>query len=81
MAKFKITFTGKQVGSVAGNNEVLQIANPRFRYSTFPLNIGGPGRISIGFTGRAMIDQGSNYSQEVTLVNTRVSPYTVNTTA
>lgn len=77
------TFVGKQVGTGGGTNyqERLNLQAPRFRYSTFPVQIGGPGRNSVGFTGRGMIDQTSLYSLQVTLVNTRVSNYAVNTTA
>lgn len=76
------TFVGKAVAAGAFNyQERMVIDTPRFRYSTFPLNISGPGRTSVGFTGRGMIDQGSLYSLQVTLVNTRISAYSVNTVA
>lgn len=74
-----LTFTGKVITTSA--NEILDIGLPRFRYSTYPINIGGPGPIQVGFTGRGMIDQQSLYSMDLTLVNTRQSPYSVNTTA
>lgn len=79
----EMTFTGKTLtGSLNVNHaETLYIQTPKFRYSTFPLNVGGPGRISVGFTGRGMIDQTSLYSMQVVVVNSRVSPYNVNTTA
>jgi len=79
----RVTFTGKNVHTAATSTypEMLDIFVPRFRYSTFPVNAGGPGRISVGFTGRGMIDPTSNYSLEITFCNTRISGYHVNTTA
>lgn len=57
----------------------LRIEIPRMRYLTFPgPNAQGPGRIVTGFGGRAMWDPGSGTALAVTLVNTRVSPYTIN---
>lgn len=59
----------------------VRVDVPRFRYSTFAPNIGGPQRIQVPFTGRGMIDPTSGYALQVTLVNTRQSGYHVNTTA
>ena len=73
------TFKGKAI--TTSHFEMLQIDVPRFRYSEYPNNIGGPGLISIPFRARGMIDPTSNYCFEVTLTNSRVNPYTVNTTA
>jgi hypothetical protein len=80
----QMTATGKDVATGTGSmyQERLIIDVPRFRYSTFAPNIGGPGRIAINFTGRGMIVQPQSlYSLQVTLVNTKQNPYSVNTTA
>lgn len=78
----QMTAVGKGVAGATGFEERLHIDVPRFRYSTFAPNIGGPGRIPINFTGRGMIvEPHSLYSLQVTLVNTRVSGYHLNTTA
>lgn len=80
---FAATFVGKNVATGGGTNyqERLHIDAPGFRYAAFPLNIGGPGRLTVNFTGRGMISQTSLYSLQVTLVNTRQSPFSVNTSA
>lgn len=78
-SQLRATFTGdRQVGVAAGNN-MLRIDAPAFRYRTFPLNLGGPGRIVVDFTGDAVFHQGSNLALEVVLANTRISDYRVNT--
>ncbi len=76
------TFTGAEgISTAPANNNMLIIDVPNFRYTTFPLNIGGPGKISIGFTGRGIYNQTSGYALQVTLVNTRINPYMVNSNA
>jgi len=64
--------------STEGGSFELLIDTPRFRYSTFPLGIGGPGFLSVDFTGRAVYDHGSGSAMTITLVNTRLSAYAVN---
>lgn len=46
---------------------------PQLRYTTFPLGLTGPGRQSISFSGKGVVDTTSNYAFEVTLVNTVAS--------
>lgn len=77
----QMTFTGKAISTAPANNEMLKMTVPQFRYSTFPINAAGPGRISIGFTGEGMIDQSSNYALEFSIVNTRISAYNINAAA
>lgn len=81
-SSLNLTAVGDVVAPTGTNKEErLVIDVPKFRYSTFAPNIGGPGRIVVNFTGRGMIDPTSLYSLQVTFVNTRQSPYSVNTTA
>lgn len=71
----KILFT-------AQNSMRLKLDMPAVRYTSFNgPNLNGPGRISIPFQGRAMWHAGSATALDVVLVNTRVSPFTVNTNA
>lgn len=56
----------------------LDIDVPRFRYNTYPVNIGGPARIQVNFTGQAVYDINSAYTAMVTLTNSRMSAYSVN---
>lgn len=58
--------------SVTSYNTML-IDVPKFRYETFPVNVGGPGLITVGFTGRGIYNETSNYAIKVSLVNTRAS--------
>jgi len=48
----------------------LQIQVPKLRYVTFPLAVGGPGRISVGFDGVGRFDTTSNYAIRFVLSNT-----------
>lgn len=77
-----LTAVGNAVATTGSNKEErLVIDVPKFRYATYAPNISGPGRLVVNFTGRGMIDPTSLYSLQVTFVNTRQSPYTVNTVA
>lgn len=51
----------------------LKFDMPRVMYTTFPINIGGPGRISVGFEGDCKYSTTSAYSIRVTLTNTKES--------
>lgn len=76
----RATFTGKVI-STSGHQEQMEITVPKTRYAAFPLNIGGPGRLTATFTMNAPLDQTSLYAAQVSLVNTRISSYVFNTTA
>ena len=52
---------------------VLVLDMPDTRYTTFPINIGGPGRISIGYEGACKYDTTSSYAIRPTLTNTRAA--------
>lgn len=78
----QMTFTGKTISAAPANSEIMQITIPQFRYATFNgPNIAGPQRITINFTGTGALDPTSGYAMEVSLVNTRISAFTTNTTA
>ena len=68
-----ITVTGADEIS-SGYYEYLKIDIPKFRYETYPINIAGPGRISVGFTGRAVYHTGSASAMEIFLQNS-ISAY------
>lgn len=57
---------------------LLMLDLPRIRYLTFPVNIGGPGRVTVGFTGKALFDANSNYSLQVMLINSKSAGYNIN---
>ena len=62
-----ITISGSEISS--GYPQFFKIDIPKFRYETYPINIGGPGRISVGFTGRAVYHTGSASAMEMSLQN------------
>jgi hypothetical protein len=76
-------FDGSVIDPSVGSNlvNVLRIDIPKFRYSTYPIGVAGPGRFSIGWTGRGVLDTTSNYSMEIMLTNTRTNDYSVNSNA
>ena len=55
------------------SNERLRIRVPAFRYSSYPVGVSGPNRISVGFEGRAVFHVGSALAMDITLVNTRTA--------
>jgi hypothetical protein len=50
---------------------ILTLDIPQARYETFPINQGGPGRITADIAGRAVYDTDSSYEIRVTLINSR----------
>ncbi len=68
-----MTLTGTQVRS--GYYEYLKVDIPKFRYETFPINISGPNRLSVGFAGRAVYHTGSLTSIKITAQNTFMVSY------
>jgi hypothetical protein len=50
---------------------------PKMLYTTFPANIGGPNRISVGFQGTGEFDTTSSYAIRITLTNTQATGYSV----
>jgi hypothetical protein len=62
----------KPTAMSSGYYETLTIDIPSFRYEGFPVNIGGPGRVTVGFTGRGVYNAGSATTMKITLVNSHV---------
>jgi len=48
----------------------LTVDIPAFRYEGFPVQVGGPGRLTVDFTGRGPLHAGSNTAIRIDLVNT-----------
>ena len=69
---FQIKFEGAEIET--GFKYTLQIDIPKFRYLTYPINIGGPGPIVCGVTGKAKYDAtaGVLYPIKFTLINKEV---------
>jgi hypothetical protein len=58
---------------VSLNNLTIDI--PKLRYETFPINVGGPERVSVDFTARGIYEVNSNYAIQIVLVNSRSQGY------
>ena len=63
-----VDVVGQLVSS--GYSAELKIDMPQVKYKEFPINVGGPGTIEVGFTGDAEYHAGSATMVEFTLVNT-----------
>jgi len=66
-----LTTLTKPTAMSSGYYENIVIDIPSFRYEAFPINVGGPGRITVGFTGRGIYNSGSACTMKITLVNTK----------
>lgn len=66
-----ITLRGAATATSYYNTLTLEM--PQVVYSTFGAEIGGPGRISASYEGKAEYDTGSSYTIRPTLVNTRAA--------
>lgn len=66
---FQIKFEGAEIET--GFYYTLQIDMPLVRYLTYPINVGGPGRIGCAVTGKAKYDAtaGKEYAIKFTLIN------------
>lgn len=64
---FQVRFVGAECE--AGYYYTLQIDIPKFRYLTYPVNMGGPGPIVCGVTGKAKYDASLGYPFKITLIN------------
>jgi hypothetical protein len=69
--RFELTLlTGVIVGSFAAPiYETLNIIVPSLRYDSFPINVGGPSRLTVGFAGRGVYNTGSGHAMKITLIN------------
>lgn len=63
-----ITATDPTTVMLAHNQLIIDV--PQMRYTEFPANIGGPGLVEVGFTGKGGYDSTSSYAVQFTLVNT-----------
>jgi hypothetical protein len=65
---FKLSITGTEI--VTGYNEQLIFDLPQVNYTTFEAPIGGPGRITAAYEGKAEYFVNSSYTMRTTLQNT-----------
>ena len=68
---FQIVFTGAECES--GYNYKFQIDIPAMRYIAYPINVDGPGRLSVKVTGKAKYSSGDGYAVKITLTNLETS--------
>ena len=64
---FQVKFVGAECET--GYYYTLIIDIPKFRYLTYPINMGGPGPIVCGVTGKAKYDESLGYPYKITLIN------------
>jgi len=64
---FQVKFVGAECES--GYYYTLIIDIPKLRYLTYPVNMGGPGPIVCGVTGKAKYDASLGYPYKITLIN------------
>lgn len=69
LQKVVINIAGTSVDS--GVNSELRIDMPSLKYTSYPVNADGPGRMSASWEGVAKYNAGSASAIELTLVNTR----------
>ena len=68
---FQITFTGAECET--GYNYSLVIDIPAMRYTAYPINVDGPGRLSAKVVGKAKYSSGDGYAVRITLTNLETS--------
>ena len=64
---FQVKFEGADCDT--GVKYTLQIDMPKVQYTAFPINIGGPGRLSCSVVGKAKYSPDDLYAIKVTLIN------------
>jgi len=55
----------------SNSGETMLIDIPSFRYEGFPVQVGGPGRITVDFSARGIFNVNSNQAATITLTNTK----------
>lgn len=68
---FEITFEGAEIET--GHNYTLKIEMPKVRYTAYPINISGSGRITAAVSGKAKYSTSDSYALKITLINQETS--------
>lgn len=66
---FLVKFEGAEIAGNTGVYYTLQIDMPKVQYSAFPINIGGPGRLSCAVTAEANYSPDDLFAIKATLIN------------
>jgi hypothetical protein len=69
--RFLFTITGDDIGGSKNNEMTFDL--PSVNYQTYAYPIGGPGRITAAYEGKAEYDTSSSYALRVTMQNTQTS--------
>ena len=69
---FEITLTGAKIETVTevDHHYKMVIEIPKLRYTAYPINVSGDGRITSSVSGKAKYDTSSGYAIKITLTNT-----------
>lgn len=70
-AAWGITFTGASIES--GQAYTLQFEFPKVLYTAFPIGVAGPGRVTVGASGKIKYDSAAGHAFRVTLKNAKAS--------
>jgi hypothetical protein len=68
---FKLTSTGASITTSQNNEIVVDI--PKLLYTEYPVQMGGPGRIEVGFNAKGKYSTDSSYAVRFTLTNTKAA--------
>lgn len=70
-------FSGQQIQAMevtfTAGTDVLKITLPAVKYTAYPVNVSGPGRIVVGIKGKAFYSAADSYMIEVKLTNSKAS--------
>lgn len=72
---FRAQTERRMVVTTKQGSHQIEFDIPSFRYEAFPVNIGGPGQIMVGFTGKAKYNAGSGTAIKITTTVTSLSAY------
>ena len=70
LRRLLITTVSTRSAIQSGYFDTMIIDVPQMKYTAVPLNVTGPGEVSVSFTGRGTLDPTSNYVLQITLQNT-----------
>ena len=68
-----VLFRGAALSGAAGYSTELQFHLPKVLFTAYPLSVAGPGRLTVGATGKIKYDSTSTYLAKVVLFNTKQS--------
>jgi len=68
---WNLKFEGAEIEG--GYKWTIEFDFPKVLYTAYPVNVGGPGRLTVGASGKLKYDATAGYLAKVTLINTKSS--------